>query len=115
MSAMGYVREESDDEFEARRHPTLSCPECGSRADQDGYCNEPGCRNEGKTVAQAPPLFNDRRHGAPKPCGGFEPAKGDPGHCANCGEYDSDHSPADLGPYASSVAADSAWHKSFYG
>lgn len=43
------------------RHPSLSCPACGSKADQDGYCSEPGCQNEGKTIAPVPPLFNDRR------------------------------------------------------
>lgn len=25
-------------------------------------------------------------------CNNFDPAVGDPGHCANCGEYDGDHS-----------------------
>lgn len=28
----------------------LHCPKCTIPADQDGYCTEPGCPNEGKTV-----------------------------------------------------------------
>jgi hypothetical protein len=28
-------------------------------------------------------------------CDHFVPADGDPGHCARCGQYDSDHEPTD--------------------
>lgn len=34
------------------------------------------------------------------PCKEFVPADGDPGHCANCGEYDGDHTAKAAGPYA---------------
>jgi hypothetical protein len=43
------------------RRGRLVCPECESKADIDGYCTEPGCRNEGKSVAGALPIFQDRR------------------------------------------------------
>jgi hypothetical protein len=39
------------DEEPAPRHPYAVCPLCRERADEDGYCTEPGCPNEGKTVA----------------------------------------------------------------
>lgn len=45
-----YGYEESD-EYYSDREGNKECPECGSKADEDGYCTEPGCPNQGKTVA----------------------------------------------------------------
>lgn len=47
-------------------------------------------------------------------CPSFDPADGDPGSCASCGHYDSDHHESALGLYAGSVAADQAWYDQFY-
>ena len=44
-----YGYEEPDEYYEDREdNPT--CELCNTYSDEHGYCTEPGCRNEGKTV-----------------------------------------------------------------
>jgi hypothetical protein len=47
-----------------------------------------------------PPETAINGQGPAHPCNDFDPADGDPGNCANCGQYDGEHSVKAMGSYA---------------
>lgn len=52
------------------------------------------------------PAWAINGQGPAQPCPDFDPANGDPGSCANCGQYDGEHSYKAMGTYASNYVAE---------
>lgn len=55
-------------------------------------------RSGGKTSVYGGAMYA-LNGGTAVPCPNFDPAEGDPGHCANCGAYDGDHHESAMAGY----------------